>query len=102
MYEESYQLAIDKIKETYPEFKDVRFDISDGELSWRYDSRYPTLDIGKLQQFVNDFLGQREYQVEYVAYERVYARSEEEAKEFGSRIKPKPFVRKAYETKRDR
>ena len=81
MYEEKYEEAINKIKEVYPQFKDVRFTLENSELGWWYDSRYD-VDIHKLQLFVNDFLGQKVFRTEYFAYMDVYARSEEEAREF--------------------
>jgi hypothetical protein len=92
MYEEKYQQAIDKIKEVYPQFKDVRFTLENGELGWYYDSRY-NVDIHELQKFVNNFLGQKSYRAEYVGYVNVYARSEEEAKEFTNGIKPNVISR---------
>lgn len=92
MYEEKYQEAIDKLKEVYPQFKDVRFILSNGELSWVMDSRFD-VDISVLQQFVNKFLGQKLYRAEYVGYVNIYARSEEEAKEFTNDIKPNVISR---------
>jgi hypothetical protein len=90
MYDEKYQEAIDKIKEIYPQFKDVRFTLENGELgyisgAWTLINK---ININELQQFVNNFLGQKSYRAEYVGYVNVYARSEEEAKEFTNDIKP--------------
>ena len=34
MYEAKYEEAIIKLKEVYPQFKDVKFDISNGELGY--------------------------------------------------------------------
>lgn len=92
MYEEKYDEAINKIKEVYPHLKDARFEISNGELSWFMDSRFD-VDINELQKFVNDFLDQKVYRVEYSGYVDVYARSEDEAKEFTEHLKPKSFTR---------
>ena len=97
MYEEKYKEAIDKLKEVYPQFKDVRFELSNGELSWIMDSRFD-VDIHQLQLFVNDFLGQKVYRAEYIAYIDVYARSLDEAKEFTNYQKPKGARTKVTET----
>lgn len=95
MYDEKYQEAIDKIKEIYPQFKDVRFTLENGELgyisgAWTLINK---INISELQQFVNNFLGQKSYRAEYVGYVNVYARSEEEAKEFTNDIKPNVISR---------
>ena len=77
MYEEKYQEAIDKLKEVYPQFKDVKFDISNGELGYISGawSLVEQININELQQFVNSFLGQKVYRAEYIGYIDVYARS---------------------------
>lgn len=82
MHEPKYEEAINALKEKYPQYKKLDFDISDGELQWIMDSRYPVYDSHKLQKFVNDFLGQKVYRAEYIGHIDVYARSKEEAKEF--------------------
>lgn len=97
MYEEKYEEAINKIKEVYPHLKDVRFELSNGELSWIMDSRFD-VDIHQLQLFVNDFLGQKVFRTEYVGYIDVYARSEDEAREFTRDIKPLTTIKKITET----
>ena len=97
MYEEKYEEAINKIKEVYPQFKDVRFILENGELGWWYNSRYD-VDIHQLQLFVNDFLGQKVFRAEYFTYMDVYARSEEEAREFTKYLKPRPQIKKITET----
>ena len=100
MYEEKYQEAIDKLKEVYPQFKDVKFDICNGELGYISDvwSLVEQININELQQFVNSFLGQKVYRAEYIGYIDVYARSEDEAKEFTKDIKPKSSRIKVNET----
>ena len=100
MYEEKYQEAIDKLKEVYPQFKDVKFDISNGELGYISGawSLVEQININELQQFVNSFLGQKVYRAEYIGYIDVYARSEDEAKEFTKDIKPKCSRIKVTET----
>lgn len=95
MYDEKYQEAIDKIKEIYPQFKDVRFTLENGELgyisgAWTLINK---ININELQQFVNEFLGQKLYRAEYIGYINVYARSEEEAKDFTNGIKPNVISR---------
>lgn len=100
MYEQKYQEAIDKLKEVYPQFKDVKFYISNGELhyisgAW---SLVEQIDINELQHFVNSFLGQKVWRAEYIGYIDVYASSEEEAKEFTKDIKPKTTRIKVTET----
>mgnify|MGYP003403683475 FL=1 len=97
MYEEKYEEAINKIKEVYPQFKDVRFTLENGEIGWFMDSRFD-VDIHKLQLFVNDFLGQKVFRTEYVGYIDVYARSENEAREFTRDIKPLTTIKKITET----
>lgn len=97
MYEEKYEEAINKIKEVYPHLKDVRFELSNGELSWIMDSRFD-VDIHQLQLFVNDFLGQKVFRTEYIGYIDVYARSEDEAREFTRDIKPLTTIKKITET----
>ncbi|MCC7514593.1 MAG: hypothetical protein IT212_07855 [Bacteroidia bacterium] len=97
MYEEKYEEAINKIKEVYPQFKDVRFTLENGEIGWIMDSRFD-VDIHKLQLFVNDFLGQKVFRTEYVGYIDVYARSENEAREFTRDIKPLTNIKKITET----
>lgn len=97
MYEEKYEEAIKQIKEVYPQFKDVRFTLENGELGWYMDSRFD-VDIHQLQLFVNEFLGQRVFRVEYVGYIDVYARSENEAREFTRDIKPLTTIKKITET----
>lgn len=86
MHEEKYAEAIAKIIENYPQYKNVKFDICDGEIGYTYAN--VRVNINELQQFINEFLGQKVYLLKYSDYVSVYARSEEEAKEFGSRIKP--------------
>lgn len=90
MYEEKYEEAINKLKEVYPQFKDVKFDISNGELGYISGtwSLIEKIDINELQKFVNSFLGQKVYRAEYISYVDVYARSEEEAKEFTRYFNP--------------
>jgi hypothetical protein len=98
MEDQQYQKAIDKIKEEHPQFKDLRFEICNGELSYFVDSRYPRPNMIELQKFVNSFLGQKVYRTEWVSYIDVYARSEEEAKLFTKYINPKPIMVKVIET----
>lgn len=97
MYKEKYEEAIKQIKEVYPQFKDVRFTLENGELGLYMDSRFD-VDIHQLQLFVNEFLGQRVFRVEYVGYIDVYARSENEAREFTRDIKPLTTIKKITET----
>ena len=97
MYEEKYEEAINKIKEVYPQFKDVRFTLENGEIGWIMDSRFD-VDIHQLQLFVNGFLGQKVFRTEYVGYIDVYARSESEAREFTRDIKPLTTIKKITET----
>jgi len=92
MYEEKYEEVINKIKEVYPHLKDVRFTLENGEIGWYMDSRF-NVDIGELQKFVNDFLGQKVHRVKYIGYVDVYARTGDEAKEFTEHLKPKSFTR---------
>ncbi len=91
MYEEKYEEAIIKLKEVYPQFKDVKFDISNGELGYISGawSLIEKINIGEMQEFVNSFLGQKVFRAEYIGYVDVYARSEDEAKEFIKDLKPK-------------
>jgi hypothetical protein len=79
--------VIIKIKEKYPQYKDVNFDITDGVLGCVMDSRYPVNNINELQQFVNMELGQDKYLVKVVGYTQVYASSEAEALEFAKNEK---------------
>jgi hypothetical protein len=98
MYEEKYQEAIDKLKEAYPQYKNVQFYISNGELGYISGCLVDQINIHDLQQFVNSFLGQKVYRSEYIGYIDVYARSENEAKEFTKNIKPKYSMIKVTET----
>jgi hypothetical protein len=95
MKDDKYEEAIIKIKESYPQLKDVEFNIENGELSYRCGiwSLMEKIDMGELQKFVNTFLGQKVYRSEYIGYIDVYARSEEEAKEFTNDIKPRVMTR---------
>ncbi len=100
MYEEKYAKAIDKLKEVYPQFKEVKFTISNGELSYMSGvwSLREKINMSELQLFINDYLGQKVYRAEYIGYIDVYACSEEEAKEFTKGIKPNPSRIKVTET----
>lgn len=98
MIDEQYQKAIDKIKEEYPQFKDLRFEICNGVLSYIMDSRYPQPNMNELQKFVNSFLGQKVFRTEWIAYVDVYARSEEEAKEFTNYDRPRATRIKVNQT----
>jgi hypothetical protein len=95
MKDDKYEEAIIKLKEAYPEFKDVNFQIENGELSYQLGiwSVVEKIDMGELQKFVNTFLGQKVYRAEYIGYFDVYARSEDEAKEFTNHIKPRVITR---------
>ena len=97
MYEEKYEEAINKLKEVYPLYKDVKFDITNGELGYMRGA-HKDIDINELQKFINSFLGQKVYRAEYVAYTHVYARSTDEAIEFSKYIEPTPTLRKITET----
>ena len=94
MFEEKYDEAIEKMKDAYPHLRDARFAIEDGTLIWHYDSRYK-VDVGELQKFVNEVLGQEEYMVEFTGHVKVYARSKEEAESFSKHEMPKVFARSA-------
>lgn len=90
MIDNEYVLAIEKLKNKYPEYKDVDFELSDGELSYlvsSYSKGY--IDMSKMQNEINDILGQKKYTAYLVVYDSCYARSEEEAREFINRRKPK-------------
>lgn len=101
MYEPKYQEAIDEIKLKYPEYKDVYFEITDGELSYRYWRDSPKVDILLLQKEINLFLGQKKYRVIYTGAKTVYAIDEKQAKEFAERetflIKPHISKVESYE-----
>ena len=84
-----YDLAIKQLKNRFPEYKNVRFELNDGELSYWVSSHRDSIDMEKLQDVVNEILGQRMYKAELVCYEYCYATSEKEAREFINRIKPK-------------
>ena len=92
MYEENYRECVDKIKEVYPQFKDVSFVISNGILSYTSGiwSLINQINMTELQKFVNEFLLQKVYRITYTAYLDVYARSEEEAREFSNHIRVNP------------
>ena len=97
MYEDKYDEVIAKIKEVYPQLKDVEFDIADGELGYR-DNSSIEVNIAELQLFVNEFLNQKVFRVTLTSYVMVYARNEHEAIEFAKRIKPNSFLYKPIET----
>jgi len=99
MYEEKYEEAITKLKEVFPQYKDIVFDISNGELGHIGTER---IDMNILQRFINSYLGQKVYRAEYYAYTDVYARSLDEAIEFSKGIKPKPTLRKVTETNEEK
>lgn len=81
--ETRYIDVIIKIKDKYPQYKDVNFDITDGILGCVMDSRYPVNNINELQEFVNKELNQDKYLVKL----QVYATSEIEALEFAKNNK---------------
>lgn len=92
-----YKEAVEKLKEHYPETKDLkgRFYIENGEL-WYEGFDVP--DMNKMQNYINEILEQKVFRAEYVGYIDVYAVSEEEAKEFLNHNKPKTVSRiKVYE-----
>jgi hypothetical protein len=99
MYEEKYEESINKLKEVYPLYKDVVFDITNGELGYIGAER---IDMNELQRFINSYLGQKVYRAEYVAYADVYARSIDEAIEFSKYIDPIPKLRKVTETNEEK
>lgn len=82
-YEKEYSLVIEKVKEKFPEAKEEHLEISDGVIS--YDYRSQRLDIGAMQQYVNELLGQKVFVATYSAELKLYARNKEEAREFLSR-----------------
>lgn len=92
MFEEEYDDAIDFIKEKYPKYEKVRFTLTDGTLGYHYTSLCDVDNIEELQEEVNEFLGQKRYIVECIGTAQVYARDENEAREFAERMNEKPYL----------
>lgn len=99
-YDVDYDNAINALKEKYPAFKDVNFDITNGVLGYTSGiwCLAKEIDIHELQKFVNEYLGQKVYRIEYTAYVELYARDENEAREFAKNERPKPYISKITET----
>jgi putative heme iron utilization protein len=98
MYEEKYEQAIFYIKELYPEYEKVKFDITNGELGYIHGLIYVE-NLKELQIIVNKFLGQKVYRVEFLKVVEVYGRDEEEARLFSEEFKPnKSFVNRIVES----
>jgi hypothetical protein len=94
---DDYDLAIEKLKIKFPEYKDVRFELSDGELSYWHSSYKENIDMMKMQDEINDILGQKKYQATLISYKTCYARNEEEAEDFIKAIKTKnTLIQKIY------
>ena len=95
----TYEEAISQLKVVFPKLKDLkgRFDIQHGML-WYTGFDVPDMD--KLQVYINEFLGQKVYRAEYIAYKDVYAVSEKQAAEFLDESSPKILTvrTKIYET----
>ena len=88
MYDKKYEEAIQYIKNLYPEYEKVKFDITNGELGYTYGLIYVE-NLNELQSIVNKFLNQKVYHVEFLKVVEVYGRDEEEARLFSKELKPK-------------
>lgn len=101
------QEAISKLKEKYPQYKDIHFNIRKGIIevpngligevdngTIRYTTQNVIVDnIQELQEFINKCLNQVPYRVQYTGYIDVCASSEEEAMEFTRYDKPINTIR---------
>jgi len=85
MKDDKYAEAIELLKQKYPQYKDVKFDISNGVLGYIRENN--SVNIDELQKFVNEILGQKVFRAEFTTYLDVYARSREEVQEFISKEK---------------
>lgn len=88
MYDKKYEEAIQYIKNLYPEYEKVKFDITNGELGYTLGLIYVE-NLKELQSIVNKFLNQKVYHVEFLKVVEVYGRDEEEAKLFSKEFKPR-------------
>ena len=99
MYDKKYEEAIQHIKNLYPEYEKVKFDITNGQLGYTFGLIYVE-NLNELQSIVNKFLNQKVYYVEFLKVVEVCGRDEEEAILFSKEFKPRgSFINRIVETK---